>query len=116
MALAAGMPVPDVYLMDEEDGINAFAAGHTPGDAVRVGVVLQDQRLGRGGGRGQLLTEDRGDQRRLAGPAATEYRQVETTDFGRLLTAGLLEGSQVLSFVVGHCLIVAGEQLVGLGQ
>ncbi len=38
MALAAGMPVPDVYLMDEEDGINAFAAGHTPGDAV-IGVT-----------------------------------------------------------------------------
>jgi Zn-dependent protease with chaperone function len=38
MALAAGMPVPDVYLMDDEDGINAFAAGHTPGDAV-IGVT-----------------------------------------------------------------------------
>ncbi|MGA9453628.1 MAG: M48 family metallopeptidase [Verrucomicrobiia bacterium] len=33
MAIAAGVPVPQVYVMDEEDGINAFAAGHKPGDA-----------------------------------------------------------------------------------
>ena len=33
MAIASSMPVPPVYLLDEE-GINAFAAGHTPGDAV----------------------------------------------------------------------------------
>ena len=34
MALASGMPVPPVYVMDREPGINAFAAGHQPGDAV----------------------------------------------------------------------------------
>jgi len=33
MAIASGVPVPQVYVMDEEDGINAFAAGHNPGDA-----------------------------------------------------------------------------------
>ena len=33
MAIASGVPVPHVYVMDEEDGINAFAAGHKPGDA-----------------------------------------------------------------------------------
>jgi Zn-dependent protease with chaperone function len=33
MAIAAGVPVPQVYVMDGEDGINAFAAGHKPGDA-----------------------------------------------------------------------------------
>ncbi len=33
MAIASGLPVPHVYVMDEEDGINAFAAGHKPGDA-----------------------------------------------------------------------------------
>ena len=27
MAIAAGLPVPPVYLLDEEPGINAFAAG-----------------------------------------------------------------------------------------
>ncbi len=33
MAIASGVPMPQVYVMDEEDGINAFAAGHKPGDA-----------------------------------------------------------------------------------
>jgi len=33
MAIASGVPVPQVYVMDEEDGINSFAAGHKPGDA-----------------------------------------------------------------------------------
>lgn len=33
MAIASGSPVPPVYVL-EEDSINAFAAGHTPADAV----------------------------------------------------------------------------------
>jgi Zn-dependent protease with chaperone function len=38
MALAAGMPVPAVYLLEHEMGINAFAAGNGPVDAV-IGVT-----------------------------------------------------------------------------
>lgn len=38
MALASGMPVPSVYLLAGEKGINAFAAGNTPADAV-IGVT-----------------------------------------------------------------------------
>lgn len=38
MAIASGTPVPPVYLMDHEEGINAFAAGYTPSDAV-IGVT-----------------------------------------------------------------------------
>lgn len=38
MAIASGTPVPPVYLMSEEKGINAFAAGYTPNDAV-IGVT-----------------------------------------------------------------------------
>jgi Zn-dependent protease with chaperone function len=34
MAIAAGVPVPQVYLLPEEKGINAFAAGHSTSDAV----------------------------------------------------------------------------------
>ena len=34
MAIASGMPVPDVYLLKKETGINAFAAGLNPSDAV----------------------------------------------------------------------------------
>ena len=37
MAIASGMPVPDVYVM-EDSGINAFAAGYQPSDAV-VGIT-----------------------------------------------------------------------------
>ena len=38
MAIASGMPVPAVYLLKGEKGINAFAAGNTPADAV-IGVT-----------------------------------------------------------------------------
>ncbi len=34
MALASGVPVPPVYMLDDEAGINAFAAGYSPSDAV----------------------------------------------------------------------------------
>ncbi|WP_406693361.1 M48 family metallopeptidase [Singulisphaera sp. Ch08] len=34
MAIASGTPVPSVYVLTEESSINAFAAGHEPGDAV----------------------------------------------------------------------------------
>jgi Zn-dependent protease with chaperone function len=33
MAIASGVPVPDVYVLEQEEGINAFAAGFTPADA-----------------------------------------------------------------------------------
>jgi Zn-dependent protease with chaperone function len=33
MAIASGVPVPAVYVLDNEAGINAFAAGYTVGDA-----------------------------------------------------------------------------------
>jgi Zn-dependent protease with chaperone function len=38
MAIASGMPVPPVYLMEDEIGINAFAAGFQPSDAI-IGVT-----------------------------------------------------------------------------
>ncbi len=34
MALASGVPMPRVYVMDDENAINAFAAGHSIDDAV----------------------------------------------------------------------------------
>jgi Zn-dependent protease with chaperone function len=34
MAIASGVPVPDVYILDDEPSLNAFAAGLTTGDAV----------------------------------------------------------------------------------
>ncbi|MDH4228739.1 MAG: M48 family metallopeptidase [Nitrospirota bacterium] len=38
MAIASGTPVPPVYLLEHESGINAFAAGFSPRDAV-IGVT-----------------------------------------------------------------------------
>ncbi len=32
-ALAAGLPVPEVFILEQETGINAFAAGNSPSDA-----------------------------------------------------------------------------------
>jgi len=36
MAIASGVPVPEIYVLEQEAGINAFAAGFTPSDAAVV--------------------------------------------------------------------------------
>ncbi len=36
MAIASGVPVPEIYVLEQEEGINAFAAGFTPSDAAVV--------------------------------------------------------------------------------
>ncbi|MEW8506139.1 MAG: M48 family metallopeptidase [Candidatus Thiodiazotropha sp.] len=33
IAIASGVPVPEIYIMEQEPGINAFAAGYSPSDA-----------------------------------------------------------------------------------
>ncbi|EQD64367.1 peptidase M48, Ste24p, partial [mine drainage metagenome] len=33
VAIAAGVPVPEIYVLEQEPGINAFAAGYSPSDA-----------------------------------------------------------------------------------
>ena len=38
IAIASGVPVPEVWIMDEEQGINAFAAGTDPSNAV-IGIT-----------------------------------------------------------------------------
>lgn len=38
ISIASGMPVPDIYVLDKEENINAFAAGYTSGDAA-VGIT-----------------------------------------------------------------------------
>lgn len=38
MAIASGVPVPEVYVLNEENGINAFAAGTSPENTV-IGVT-----------------------------------------------------------------------------
>ncbi len=44
MAIASGVPMPEVYVLEAEDGINAFAAGNSPEDAavaVTRGAITQ---------------------------------------------------------------------------
>ena len=36
LSIASGMPVPDLYVMDQEQGINAFVAGYNPANTVLV--------------------------------------------------------------------------------
>src|SRR5437879_4465550 len=38
MAIASGIPVPQIYLLSQEPGINAFAAGYSSSDAA-IGVT-----------------------------------------------------------------------------
>ncbi|MFT5634436.1 MAG: Zn-dependent protease with chaperone function [Rubritalea sp.] len=57
MAIASGLPVPQVWIMDDEVGINAFAAGTEPGNAV-IGVTRGCiQRLTRGELQGVIAHE-----------------------------------------------------------
>ena len=43
MAIASGVPMPEVYVLEHEPGINAFAAGHTPANAA-VAVTRGDRK------------------------------------------------------------------------
>jgi len=65
MAIASGMPMPEVYVLDRERGINTFAAGHTRED-VAIGVTL---------GALKLLTREE-----LQGAIAHEFSHVLNGD------------------------------------
>ncbi len=84
MALASGIPVPPVYLLDE-DGINAFAAGYSPADAV-IGVTR---------GSIELLSRDE-----LQGVIAHEFSHIFNGDMKlNIRLMGLVFGLLVLSFL-----------------
>ncbi|GAA4892669.1 M48 family metallopeptidase [Ferrimonas pelagia] len=94
MALAAGMPVPQIYLLDHENGINAFAAGHGPADAV-IGVT-----------RGCLKKLDR-DQ--LQGVMAHEFSHILNGDMRlNLRLMAILAGIIFLS-QIGELIMHAGR-------
>ena len=85
MALASGLPVPEVYVLEQESGINAFAAGRTPADAA-IAVT-----------RGAL---DRLDRNELQGVIAHEFSHILNGDM-RLnqQLIGLAFGILVLSLI-----------------
>jgi len=89
MAIASGTPVPPVYLM-EESGINAFAAGYTPSDAI-VAVT-----------RGSIDTLSR-DQ--LQGVIAHEFSHILHGDMRiNIRLIGVLHGIMVLGIIGYHLL------------
>ena len=78
MAIASGMPVPQVFVLSEEAGINAFTAGFTPDDTV-IGMTQ---------GCLTLLTRDE-----LQGIIAHEFSHILNGDARlNLETIGLLHG------------------------
>ncbi len=85
MALASGVPVPPVYVLDEEPSINAFAAGYAPGDAI-IGVS-----------RGSLTYLNRDE---LQGVMAHEFSHILNGDM-RLNTrlTGVLHGIVVIALI-----------------
>lgn len=93
MAIAAGTPVPDVYLLDGERSINAFAAGRTRDDAV-IGVTR---------GTTTLLSRDE-----LQGVVAHELSHVLNGDMRlNLRLMGVLHGILVIS-MIGYFVMRSG--------
>jgi Zn-dependent protease with chaperone function len=85
MALASGTPVPPVYVMSNEQGINAFAAGTTPQNAV-IGVT-----------RGAIETLSRDE---LQGVIAHEFSHILNGDMKiNLRLIGLLHGILVIAMI-----------------
>lgn len=85
MAIASGVPVPTVFVMDAEDSINAFAAGRTTSDAV-IGVTR---------GCMTLLTRDE-----LQGVIAHEFSHILNGDMRlNIRLMGLLFGILFLALM-----------------
>ena len=90
MSIASGIPVPQVYLLEDEAGINAFAAGHSTSDAA-IGVTR---------GAMQLLSRDQ-----LQGVIGHEFSHVLNGDMRlNLRLMGLIFGILCLT-VVGRVLL-----------
>jgi Zn-dependent protease with chaperone function len=94
MALASGIPVPPVFMLREEQGINAFAAGHSPSDAV-IGVTR---------GCAQELSRDE-----LQGVIAHEFSHILNGDMRlNLRLIGVLHGILLMGLVGRWLLRIAG--------
>jgi len=85
MAIASGIPVPEIYVLEQEPGINAFAAGYTPSDAA-IGVT-----------RGCLEQLNRSE---LQGVIAHEFSHILNGDMRlNIRLMGLLFGILMLSIL-----------------
>ena len=85
IALASGIPVPEIYVLEQESGINAFAAGFSPADAA-VAVT-----------RGALEKLSRSE---LQGVIAHEFSHIFNGDMRlNIRLMGALFGILVLSLI-----------------
>lgn len=85
MAIASGVPVPDVFVLEDEAGLNAFAAGYSTADAA-VAVT-----------RGALETLDR---RELQGVVAHEFSHILNGDMRlNIRLMGILFGILVMAVI-----------------
>jgi len=90
MAIASGVPTPPVYLLRQEEGINAFAAGFGPSDAV-IGVTR---------GCVQQLSRDE-----LQGVIAHEFSHILSGDMGlNIRLMGVLHGILIIG-IIGYYLL-----------
>jgi Zn-dependent protease with chaperone function len=85
MSIAAGVPMPEVYLLEQESGINAFAAGHNAANAA-IGVT-----------RGAMTKLSRAE---LQGVIAHEFSHVLNGDMRlNVRLMGLLFGLLVIALI-----------------
>jgi Zn-dependent protease with chaperone function len=95
MAIASGMPVPEIYVLEAENGINAFAAGFTTGDAA-IAVT-----------RGALELLDREE---LQGVIGHEFSHILNGDMRlNIRMMGVLFGIMVLA-LMGRVILRGGYQ------
>jgi Zn-dependent protease with chaperone function len=107
MSIASGIPVPQVYILDREKGINAFAAGYAPNDAA-VAVTRNCMKL---------LNRDE-----LQGVIAHEFSHILNGDMRlNIRLIGFLSGIMVLANI-GYLILrsrsgsrKSGAQIVLLG-
>jgi Zn-dependent protease with chaperone function len=94
MSIASGVPVPEIYVLEEEGAINAFAAGYTPGDAA-VAVTR---------GTLELLNRDE-----LQGVIAHEFSHVLNGDMRlNIRMMGVLHGILILN-LMGRMIVRSGH-------
>jgi len=99
MAIAAGVPVPEVYVLEREPGINAFAAGHTPANAA---IVVT---------RGML---DHLNRAELQGVIAHEFSHILNGDIRlNVRMLGLLFGIQSLAIAGRKAMHISVESDTG---
>jgi Zn-dependent protease with chaperone function len=94
IAIASGVPVPKLYVMEHEAGINAFAAGYSPSDAA-VAVT-----------RGALERLNRSE---LQGVIAHEFSHILNGDMRlNIRLIGVLFGIMMLS-IIGQRVLIFGR-------